>query len=97
MNSGEWIIWAVIGLVFGSRIGLTAGGLSGVLKSDRTPDAALWVVLFGVLGALFGGWVWVVVSGDGPASFLGAAIFGLLGAIAIQYFLLYQGRRHRHS
>jgi hypothetical protein len=97
MNPLEWLIWAVIGLVIGGRIGLTTGGLTDVMGAGRTADGALWVVLFGVLGALLGGWVWIAEFGDGPSSFLGAAIVGLLGATAIQYHLWRRVRRGPHA
>lgn len=97
MNPLEWLIWAVIGLVIGGRIGLTAGGVTNALRAGRASGGELWVVLVGVLGALLGGWIWIAGFGDGPSSFLGAAIFGLLGAVAIQYLLWHQGRKGRHA
>jgi hypothetical protein len=92
----EWVMWIVIGLVLGGRIGLTAGGLTTVLQPEHAPGRALWAVLFGVLSALFGGWVWVVALGDGPGSCLGAAVCGLLGAMAVQFILSYHVRRDLH-
>jgi hypothetical protein len=97
MNPLEWLIWAVIGLVIGSRIGFTAGGLTTALRSGRAPGTALWVMLFGTLGALLGGWLWIAEFGDGLSSFLGAAIFGLLGATTIQYLFWHEGRKSSHA
>jgi hypothetical protein len=96
MNPLEWLIWTAIGLVIGSRIGLTAGGLT-TLRSGHAPGPAVWVALFGMLSALLGGWIWIAEFGDGLSSFLGAAIFVLLGATALQYFLWRAERKGWHA
>lgn len=73
MNAIGWII-----------VGLIAGGLSGMVVSNRTARGCLPNILVGILGAIVGGWLFRQLQLGDPNGFLGAVLVAFVGAVLVR-------------